>query len=38
MKPLVAAVPTPEVIDQDFRARVVTLDSAARAGRLALGE
>ena len=38
MKPLVDAVPTPKVIDPVFRARVVALDSAARAGRLTLGE
>ena len=38
MKPLVAAVPTPELIDLDFRARVVALDSAAGAGRLTPGE
>ncbi len=38
MRPLVAAVPTPEVIDPDFRVRVVALDSAARAGRLTPGE
>ena len=38
MKPFAAAVITPEVIDPDFRVRVVALDSAARAGRLTPGE
>ena len=38
MKPFVDAVPTPKEIDPDFRARVVALDSAARAGRLPPGE
>ena len=38
MKPLVAAVLTPEVIDPDVRARGVALDSAAGAGRLTPGE
>ena len=38
MTPLVAAVPTAEVIAPDVRARGVALDSAARAGRLTPGE